>query len=203
LKARSDALTIENGHSHYSQCDSAETLNEAQAKKWLIPARPALPAAVLEHARAAATKYAKGSRAASTWRAYESDWRIFSEWCAKVTRAALPAETSTVAFFIASQAKLGIAPSTLNRRLAAIRLMHMGAKVATPHDALEVAEVMRGVRRAWKRPVAQKAPALDAEIKKMADAVEPQTLKGMRDRALLLLGFAGAFRRSELVALDV
>jgi integrase len=81
--------------------------------------------------------------------------------------------------------------------------MHMGAKVATPHDALEVAEVMRGVRRAWNRPVARKAPALDAEIKKMADAVEPQTLKGMRDRALLLLGFAGAFRRSELVAINV
>lgn len=92
---------------------------------------------------------------------------------------------------------------SLNRRLAAIRLIHVGAKVATPHDALEVAEVMRGVRRAWKRPVAQKAPALDAEIKKMVDAVEPETLKGLRDRALLLLGFAGAFRRSELVALDV
>jgi integrase len=164
---------------------------------------PALPAAVVEHARAAASKYAKGSRAASTWRAYESDWRIFSEWCAIAARPALPAETSTVALFIAAQAKLGIAPSTLNRRLAAIRLIHVGAKVASPHDALEVAEVMRGVRRAWKRPVAQKAPALDAEIKKMVDAVEPQTLKGMRDRALLLLGFVGAFRRSELVALDV
>jgi len=48
----------------------------------------------------------------------------------------------------------------------------------------------------------QKAPAVDDEIKNMVDAVEPQTLKGLRDRALLLLGFAGAFRRSELVALD-
>jgi len=78
----------------------------------------------------------------------------------------------------------------LNRRLAAIRLIHVGAKVASPHDALEVSEVMRGVRRAWKRPVAQKAPALAAEIKKMADAVEPQTLKGLRDRALLPGPFA-------------
>jgi integrase len=62
---------------------------------------------------------------------------------------------------------------------------------------------MRGIRRAWKRPIAQKAPAVHEEIRKIMDAVEPQTLKGLRDRALLLLGFADAFRRSELVALDV
>ena len=62
---------------------------------------------------------------------------------------------------------------------------------------------MRGIRRAWKRPVTQKAPAVADEIKRMVDAVEPQTFAGLRDRALLLLGFAGAFRRSELVALDV
>jgi len=79
-------------------------------KQSLIPARPVFPAAVLEHARAAASKYAKGSRATSTWRAYASDWRIFNEWCAKVTRPALPAETSTVALFIVSQAKQGLLP---------------------------------------------------------------------------------------------
>lgn len=161
-----------------------------------------LPALELEAAREAAQTYAKGSRAASTWRAYESDWRSFVAWCQTVDRVSLPAEPGTVALFLAAQAKVGIAPSTLGRRLAAIRLMHIGARLASPHDALQVDEVMRGIRRAWKRPVAQKAPAVDEEIKKMADAVEPQTLKGLRDRALLLLGFAGAFRRSELVALN-
>jgi site-specific recombinase XerD len=80
--------------------------------------------------------------------------------------------------------------------------MHVGAKLPSPHDALEVAEVMRGIHRAWKRPAAQKAPAVDEDIMCMVDAVEPETLKGLRDRALLLLGFAGASRRSELVALD-
>jgi site-specific recombinase XerD len=162
-----------------------------------------LPALELEAAREAAETYAKGSRAASTWRAYESDWRLFMAWCQTVDRTSLPAQPATVALFLASQAKLGIAPSTLGRRLAAIRLMHVGARLASPHDALQVDEVMRGIRRAWKRPVAQKAPAVDEEMKRMVDAVEPQTLKGLRDRALLLLGFAGAFRRSELVALDV
>ncbi|HEY0746570.1 MAG TPA: tyrosine-type recombinase/integrase [Steroidobacteraceae bacterium] len=161
-----------------------------------------LPAASLEAARQAAETFAKASRAASTWRAYESDWRLFMAWCAGVGCVALPAEAATVALFLASQAKLGIAPATLSRRLAAIRLMHLGARVASPHAALEVNEVMRGIRRAWKRPVAQKAPAVDEEIKRMVDAVEAQTLKGLRERALLLLGFAGAFRRSELIGLD-
>jgi site-specific recombinase XerD len=162
-----------------------------------------LPALALKEAQTAAAIYAKGSGAASTWRAYESDWRIFFGWCQMVNLAALPATPSTVALFLARQATRGIAPSTLGRRLAAIRLMHLGAKFASPHDAIEVAEVMRGIRRAWKRPLAQKSPAVDDDIKRMVDAVEPQTLKGLRDRALLLLGFAGAFRRSELVALDV
>ncbi|EQD27751.1 integrase/recombinase xerD-like protein, partial [mine drainage metagenome] len=54
-----------------------------------------------------------------------------------------------------------------------------------------------------QRPPAQKTPAIDEEVKRMVDAADPQTMMGLRDRALLLLGFAGALRRSELVALDV
>jgi site-specific recombinase XerD len=165
--------------------------------------RPNLPTASLEAAQAAAETYARASRSAATWRAYESDWRVFSEWCRAVDRPALPATSSTIALFLAAEAQRGLAPSTLGRRLAAIRLMHVGARLPSPHDALEVHEVLRGIRRTWKRPPAQKAPAVDEEIKRLVDAVEPQTLKGLRDRALLLLGFAGAFRRSELVALDV
>jgi site-specific recombinase XerD len=172
------------------------------SKKVVLRAQSLSPAKILTRAQDAAADYARNSRAAATWRAYESDWRIFNTWCVHVGRAALPAQPSTVALFLANQAKLGIAPSTLGRRLSAIRLVHVGAKLASPHDALEVDEVMCGVRRSWKRPVSRKQPAVDDEIKRMVDAVEPQTLKGLRDRALLLLGFAGAFRRSELVALD-
>jgi site-specific recombinase XerD len=168
-------------------------------------ARPtaALVSQTLDAAQAAAKKYAQSSRAASTWRAYESDWRIFKAWCAQVALNPIPAEPRTVALFLAAEAQSGLAPSTLDRRLAAIRLMHRGARVASPHDALEVLEVLSGIRRDWRRPAAQKAPALDEQVKQMVDAVTEQTLKGLRDRALLLLGFAGAFRRSELVALDV
>lgn len=160
------------------------------------------PPVTLEAALDAAAGYAKASRSAATWRAYEADWKAFHVWCQAVELAAMPATPHTVALFLAAEAQRGRSPSTLGRRLSAIRLMHLGARHPSPHDAIEVDEVLRGIRRTWKRPKAQKAPAVDAEIQRMVDAVAPQTLRGLRDRALLLLGFAGAFRRSELVALD-
>jgi site-specific recombinase XerD len=151
---------------------------------------------------AAATDYVKGNRSRGTWRAYATDWAVFQSWCRRVGLRALPATPRTVALFLTAEGKRRRAPSTLNRRLSAIRLMHIGAGYLPPNEALEVSDVMRGIRRVWQRPVTQKAPATDKDIKRMVDAVEPDTLRGLRDRALILLGFAGALRRSELVALD-
>ena len=156
----------------------------------------------LDRAISAARQYARRSRAKSTWRAYRSDWQQFEAWCQTVGLAPLPAEPQTIAMFVASQAASGLSPSTLTRRLAAIRLLHLGAGHPSPHNTIQVTEVMRGIRRDWGKPPNRKAPAVDEEIKRMTDAVEPDTNKGLRDRALLLFGFAGAFRRSELVALN-
>ena len=169
----------------------------------LVEAPPTLPSVALQEAAADAEVYATASRAASTWRAYESDWRIFTAWCQTMDLAALPAAPATVAMFLAAEAKRGTAPSTLNRRLSAIRLMHMGARVVSPHAAVEIQEVMRGIRRLSTRGVIKKEAAVDEQIKKMVDTCDLTTYQGRRDRALLLLGFAGALRRSELVALDV
>ena len=157
----------------------------------------------LENALRAATHYAENSRSPNTWRAYKSDWRIYEAWCTSVKLESLPAEPETVAMFVAAQADKGLSPSTLRRRLAAIQLVHFGAGHASPHRAKQVTEVMRGIARKWGKPVDKKAPILEDNIKQMADAVEPATAKGLRDRAILLLGFAGAFRRSELVGLNV
>lgn len=156
----------------------------------------------LDRAFAAARQYARRSRAKSTWRAYRSDWQQFEDWCLSVGLQVLPAAPETVSMFIASQATAGLNPSTLTRRLSAIRLIHLGAGHSSPHNTIQVTEVMRGIRRDWGKPPERKTPAVDEEIKKMADATEPETAKGLRDRAVLLFGFAGAFRRSELVALN-
>jgi len=155
-----------------------------------------------ERAFSEARRYAKKSRSDSTWRAYRGDWAVFEAWCETVALIPLPAEPETIAMFVASQASDGLSPSTLTRRLAAVRLVHLGAGHPSPHNTIQVTEVMRGIRRDWGKPPAKKAPAIDEEIKKMVDAVEPESAKGLRDRALLLFGFAGAFRRSELVALN-
>lgn len=156
----------------------------------------------IDRAFAAARKYARMSRAKSTWRAYFSDWQQFESWCGAVGLMTLPAKPETIAMFVASQAAGGLSPSTLTRRLAAIRLIHLGAGHPSPHNTIQVIEVMSGIRRNWGKPPNRKAPALVEDIKKMVDAVEPDTKKGLRDRALILFGFAGAFRRSELVGLN-
>jgi integrase len=150
-----------------------------------------------------ARDYAHKSHSPNTWRSYQSDWRIFERWCSRVELPPLPASASTVAMFIAAEAEQQRNPSTIARRLAAIRLLHQGARHPSPTESVEVTEVMRGIRREWNKPPLQKEAALDTVIKRMIDAVEPQSACGLRDRALLLVGFAGAFRRSELVALDV
>ena len=168
----------------------------------VTPSKNALAQIELDHAMATAKRYAQKSRSEATWRAYRNDWRQFEAWSASVGLASLPAEPDTVAMFVAQQADQGLNPSTLTRRLAAIRLVHLGAGHASPHNALKVTEVMRGIRRNWGQPPRKKAAAVDEDIKRMADSVEPETRKGLRDRALLLFGFAGAFRRSELVALN-
>lgn len=155
-----------------------------------------------EQAFAAARRYARNSRAKSNWQAYRSDWQQFETWCQSVSLQPLPTEPETIAIFLASQAAGGLSPSTLTRRLAAIRLVHLSAGHPSPHNTIQVTEVMHGIRRDWAKPSNRKAPAIVEEIKKMVDAVAPGTNKGLRDRALLLFGFAGAFRRSELVALN-
>lgn len=156
----------------------------------------------LDRAFAAARQYTRDSRAKSTWRAYRSDWQKFEAWCQSVGLQVLPATPETVSMFIANQATAGLCPSTLTRRLSAIRLVHLGAGHSSPHKTIQVTEVMRGIRRSWARPPERKAPAIDQDIKRMVDTVDQKTAKGLRDRALLLFGFAGAFRRSELVALN-
>ncbi len=103
----------------------------------------------------------------------------------KLDLEALPATPETVSLFVASQAANGINPSTLGRRLSPIRLVRLGAGHASPHNALQVTEVMRGIRRDWGQPPAKKVAAVDDDIKKMADAMNPVTAKGLRNRALL------------------
>jgi integrase len=140
-------------------------------------------------------------KAPATRKAYATDFRLFKVYCDAKGVSALPAAPETVASYIAAEAQTA-KPSTIGRRIAAIRYAHKLAGLETPTDAEGVRATMRGIRRTFGTARNKKAPAVAAKIRSMV-ATAPEGLAGLRDRALLLLGFAGAFRRSELVALDV
>jgi site-specific recombinase XerD len=146
--------------------------------------------------------YQRASKADATVRAYTSDARVFQEWCARFGFRSLPASPEAVAGFIVHEAEEGRAASTLGRRMAAIRHAHKLACLPDPTDDEGVRAALKGARRKVGIAPAQKAAAT-AEILAALLMRTPDTLTGKRDRALLALGFAGAFRRSELVALNV
>jgi site-specific recombinase XerD len=167
----------------------------------IIPVASGLtPALATDLTRAA--QLARKEKAAATRRAYRSDFRIFEAWCRGRGVSALPATPETVAAFLTSDVEAGSRPSTLGRRVAAIRYGHKLAGQPVPTDDERVKATMRGIRRSLGTAPRKKAPATAERIIAMA-LVAGDDVKGRRDRALLLIGFAGAFRRSELVALNV
>ena len=157
-----------------------------------------LPAEVTDIVRA----YQRASKADATIRAYRGDFRIFQVWCGRYGLGSLPASPETVATFVVSEAEAGRSASTIGRRFAAITYAHKLAGLADPTIDEAVRATLGGVRRKVGIAPMQKAAATP-EIMTALLIRTPDTLAGKRDRALLALGFAGAFRRSELVALDV
>ena len=148
-----------------------------------------------------AWEFARRSKAENTLRGYRSDWREFCHWCAGQGLTPLPALPETVAAYIAECAgrlKVG----SIQRRLNAIAEAHKTMGTESPTGAGIVRATLKGIRRTLGTAATQKAPAITADIRAMVEATGAGMI-GLRDRALMLLGFAGAFRRSELVALDV
>ena len=163
--------------------------------------QPALPAELTATLELAAD-CAKASKAPATQAAYASDFRIFDSWCRARGLSALPASAATVAAFLADEATAGKRASTLGRRLAAIRYFHRADGHETPTADEKVKAVLSGIRRTIGAvPVRKKAATSDIVLGMVCG--KGHSLRELRDRAILLLGFAGAFRRSELVALDV
>jgi site-specific recombinase XerD len=158
--------------------------------------------ALLQADAASARSYAAASRADNTKRAYEADCRAFAAWCAERGVCALPAAPATVALYLASMADAGRKASTIARALAALSQAHKLAGHASPRDDQGVREVLSGIRRTIGTAQKGKAPMMP-EVIRTAAASGRDDLIGLRDRALLAVGFAGGFRRSALVALDV
>ncbi|TGD93751.1 integrase [Methylobacterium nonmethylotrophicum] len=159
---------------------------------------PGLPA----EAASLVEAYQRASKADATVRAYRGDAAAFEAWCSRYGFRSLPATPEAVAAFLVAEAEVGRAASTIGRRLAAIRYAHKLARLPDPTEDEAVRATLKGIRRKVGTAPEQKAAAT-ADIVMAMLMRTPDTLTGKRDRALLALGFAGAFRRSELVALDV
>lgn len=165
---------------------------------------------------------------ASTRRAYESDFAHFAGWAHAHALAELPALPQTVALYVTAQQDT-LRPASLLRRLSAIAVRHRGAGYDSPTSHELVRRAVAGLRRKHgARPAAKsalvtaqlavictylqaaaEAPNPAAEVtsgrvaQRQARVAAGRTLRPQRDRALLLIGYAAALRRSELVGLDV
>lgn len=188
-----------------------------EPEQHIVPFRdPAsVPDEQLQHLLGTARTFARQARAENTRKAYQSDWRAFTAWCEAHELPALPADPRTVVLYLADIADT-FKVSTLGRRLASISQVHKMAGHTSP--ALTSQEPLHSVwlgilrEKAGKESVDKVAPVLTEDLRLMIEhlpredpesSTSPLTLSAERDRALLVVGFAGALRRSELVALEV
>jgi integrase len=145
----------------------------------------------------------RAARAKATLRAYEHDWKQFRSWCDGNRLLPLPASPEAVILYSTDLIKnRRQSLNTLSRRLAAISQMHQQSGFESPTRTWAVKQFLGGLRREVGVEPSRKRPLLVADLREILPAL-PNSLLGVRDRALLLLGFTGGFRRSELVALNV
>jgi integrase len=156
-------------------------------------------------ARIAAEAYARRAKAANTRRAYRAGVRAWCAWCDRHGLPCLPARAADVVAFLAAERGQGCSVNTVDLRRAAIRYLHCIAGCPVPTAEARVTEAMAGMHRAAADAgqLPGKKLAATADILRQILAPIAADLAGLRDRALLLVGFAGALRRAELAAIRV
>jgi integrase len=161
-----------------------------------------LPAVRTSDIGRTAAEFARHSRAPATESAYASDWADFTAWCVFAERLALPADPVTIGAYLSDRSGI-LKVSTLNRRLAAITAMHRlgGHGLDGKHPA--IALVLAGIRRTYSTRQIAKRALLTEDLRRIVRRLRIDTPGGCRDRALLLVCFGAAMRRSEFIALDV
>lgn len=176
----------------------------------LTPARQRLHAPLatlddrLSEADVAATlRFAEASRSTNTRLAYDADWRAFVSWCGERGATPLPCSPGLLCGHLSALAETGLRASTIGRRASGIAHVHRLNGFEPPTNSEAVKQVLRGIRRMLGTARPAKTPATHDLIARMMAVCPADRLIGLRDRALLALGFAAALRRSELVALAV
>ncbi|HBF32277.1 site-specific integrase [Rhizobium sp.] len=154
--------------------------------------------------------YVEAANSTNTRKAYAADWKHFSAWCRRSNLSPLPPHPQTIGLYITAcasgTAERGGKPnsvSTIERRLSSLSWNYTQRGQQLDRKDRHIATVMAGIRNKHARPPAQKEAVMAADIIAMIETLDRGTLRGMRDRAMLLVGYAGGLRRSEIVGLDV
>src|SRR5262249_41939094 len=150
----------------------------------LLAAGP--PAAEL----ALALQFARAEKSERSRRAYQSDYHLFRRWCEVRNLNPLPATPATLAAFLACEAQRGSKPSSISRRLAGFRSVHLRPGHDPPTRGEMVRAPLRGIRRTIG-PAPKRTTPPTADLVRLMAETAPDNLGGLRDRALLLVGFAG------------
>ncbi len=161
----------------------------------------ALPS--LQRLDEAAASLAAASRSAGTQRVYAGAWRDFTGFCHEHGLAPLPATPLTVIRYLTHLAELGRSVATIDLRIAAIALAHRMAGHDSPTVREDVRQVLAGIRNTRGRAPAKKKALTADLLVGVLRKIRGRELAETRDRAMILLCFGAALRRSELVALDV
>lgn len=156
---------------------------------------PVLPAVLADRVR----DLRAASKAANTQRAYQADWRRWTTWCEAQGLCPLPAHPDTVSAYLADQAG-SVKVSTLARHLATVSKAHQVAGLSSPCRETAVRDTLAGLRRTHGAP-ADEAPGLLADGMRVTLDCLPGDMAGLRDRALLLVGWCAGLRRSEVAGL--
>lgn len=212
------ASIVEQNPENHAQGPSAPSLGTAVSGEIAVSQRfdassPTLPAHL--HALGArARDYVEAASSANTRRAYASDWKHFSAWCRRQNFSPLPPDPQVVGLYItacASGRADGVAArsgkpnsvSTIERRLAAIGWNCSQRGLSLDRKDRSIATVLAGIRNTHAAPPLQKEAIFPEDLIAMLETLDRVTLRGLRDRAMLLLGFAGGLRRSEITGLDL
>jgi integrase len=153
-----------------------------------------------------ARDYAKASTAENTHKAYAADWKHFARWCRLKGTDPLPPSPEVIALYLTDLAAPTSDPpalsvSSLARRLSGLAWTYAQRGVTLDRKDRHIATVLAGIKRKHARPPVQKGAILPKDILAMV-ATLPFDLRGLRDRAILLIGYAGGLRRSEIVSID-